>query len=175
MSPTSDDPTENIKLRRETLDKKLLKCFPDSGFVEFEVIKGKVDFLSERHLRLRLYECSEKDYLTQVAKRGLSKDNPLKKLRGLYLYELTEPGKVYRETPTPPTVKRKKNNSSKGKYNPELDCTDDKSIEGPLVEEIKPGVRRFTNMYLFGHASKTPEKDPKTLINSVFQLFKTTG
>jgi hypothetical protein len=172
MSPTSDEPTDNIKLRRELNDKLLLKCFPSKGFVQFEEVRGKVDFLSERHLRLRLYECADKGYLVQIAKRGLDKEHPLKKLNGLYLYEITALGLAYRETQTEKQVKRRKLKTSKV-YNPETDETDDPSKRGTFIEELSPGVKRVTNMYMMESKTRVPRVDAhdvRDLVNSVFAL-----
>ena len=171
MSPTSDDPTDNIKLRRELYDKAILKCFPETGFLEFEAILGQISLVSERNLRLRLYSCTEKGYLTQVAKRGLKNSDPRKLLRGLYLYEITALGLAYRETPTDKPIKRKLKNNRV--YNAETDETDDPSKQGTFVEELRPGVKRVTNMYMMESKTRVPrvdEHDVRDLVNSVFAL-----
>lgn len=159
-----------IKHRMVVNDKRILRAFTESGFLQFMELDAK-GILGTRQLRHRLTQCAHNGYLTQIAKRGLEKDDPRKSMKGLYLYEITQAGLKYRDEPTPEAPNKKKGSNTRVRHSGN-DDVDDMSSQGTKVVEIQPGVKRVTNMYLSEAKRRelVDKHDVKDLVNSVFAL-----
>ena len=171
---------------RPVSNKEFLKLFPEKDLIDFYFLDD-LGLVCTRQLRKRVSDLIKCGYIAKYDKIKVVKINTdeFLKLRGLYVYVITQKGLAYRAekeheiTPEELALKLKlavkaasayarKRQKALGPKDKNLDDIDE-STQGTTKEILGVGVTRFYNMYL-RTTRKDPVIDPKTLVNSVFML-----